>query len=121
MSSIRDSVAGKEIEVCSFSEEELAHLTAWMTRLSMLIEVVDVVPQMDDTQGMKQTSVSVIVDALADRGRLGDLVEEKVCLAQHDVLAVLILLVDDYSYTQYPALPLYALRESSQNVRRRSV
>lgn len=80
ISSIRECVADKEIEVCSFDQDELSNLSAWMARLSLLGERVDLVSSLDDTQGLKQTSLAVIVDALADRGSLADQDEDKVKL-----------------------------------------
>ncbi|KAG6811622.1 hypothetical protein H0H92_006586 [Tricholoma furcatifolium] len=70
--SLRDTVAGRdEIEVASFSEDEVLSLTALCTRLTVLFGSRNITPWIDEDEGGKQSSAWDILNALIERGRLG--------------------------------------------------
>ena len=77
--SLRDAVAGREeLEVASFSEDEVHTLGAIASRLVVLVTVRDMTAWMEEDEGGKQSSAWDIISALADRGRLGYSEEETV-------------------------------------------
>ncbi|KAF8892974.1 hypothetical protein BD779DRAFT_1609978 [Infundibulicybe gibba] len=74
---LRDAVAGKdEIEVASFSEDEVTTLAAICTRLAVLTGTRDMTAWMEENEGGKQSSAWEIISALIERGRLGYKEEE---------------------------------------------
>jgi cohesin complex subunit SA-1/2 len=76
---LRDAVAGRdEIEVASFTEDEVLTLSAIGTRLSILAGKRNMSAWVDEDEGGKQSSAWDIFSALADRGRLGYKEEETV-------------------------------------------
>jgi cohesin complex subunit SA-1/2 len=76
---LRDAVAGRdELEIASFTEDEVLLLGATCARLSMLAGVRDLSSWMEEDEGGKQSSAWDIVSALLDRGRLGYKEEETV-------------------------------------------
>lgn len=76
---LRDAVAGRdEIEVESFTEDEVLTLAAIGTRLSILAGVRNMSAWIDEDEGGKQSSAWDIFSALAERGRLGYKEEETV-------------------------------------------
>jgi cohesin complex subunit SA-1/2 len=78
-SALHDAVAGRdEIEVASFNEDELLSLTALLSRVYALIGWRNLSGWMDEDEGGKQSSVWSILNALAERGRLGYKEEEAV-------------------------------------------
>ena len=80
-SQLRDAVAGREeIEVASFSEDEVIALGAICARMCVLAGSRDLSAWMDEDEGGKQSSAWDIVCALVERGRLGYREEERVSL-----------------------------------------
>jgi cohesin complex subunit SA-1/2 len=83
-SSLRDIIAGRdEIEVASFSEDEVVALGSICSRLSVLAGSRDMTNWMEENEGGKQSSAWDIVFALVERGRLGYKEEEYVCHPFH--------------------------------------
>ena len=81
--SLRDAIAGREeLEVASFTEDEVLRLSAICARLAALIGIRDLTSWMEEDEGGKQSSAWDIVIALAERGRLGYKEEETVRLAR---------------------------------------
>jgi cohesin complex subunit SA-1/2 len=79
-SSLRDAVADKDdIEVASFTEDEMLSLGALCTRLAVLAGTRDMSAWIEEDEGGKQSSAWDIISALVERGRLGYKVEETVC------------------------------------------
>jgi cohesin complex subunit SA-1/2 len=77
--SLRDAVAGRdELEIASFTEDEVLLLGAICARLSMLAGARDMSSWMEEDENGKQSSAWDIVFALLDRGRLGYKEEETV-------------------------------------------
>lgn len=77
--SLRDAIAGREeLEVATFSEDEVLRLSAICARLAALIGIRDLTSWMEEDEGGKQSSAWDIVSALAERGRLGYKEEETV-------------------------------------------
>lgn len=77
---LRDTIAGRdEIEVASFSEDEVLALGAWCTRLAILAGTRNMTLWIEEDEGGKQSSAWDIVNALVERGRLGYKEEEMVC------------------------------------------
>ncbi|KAI8989117.1 hypothetical protein BD414DRAFT_486064 [Trametes punicea] len=75
--SLRDAIAGRdEIEVASFTEDEVLSLGAICARLAALAGIRDMTSWMEEDEGGKQSSAWDIVSALAERGRLGYKEEE---------------------------------------------
>ncbi|KAI0772878.1 hypothetical protein BD413DRAFT_622407 [Trametes elegans] len=75
--SLRDAIAGRdEIEVASFTEDEVISLGAICARLAALSGIRDMTAWMEEDEGGKQSSAWDIVSALAERGRLGYKEEE---------------------------------------------
>ena len=78
-SSLRDAIADRdELEVASFSEDEVLALTAICARLATLSGTRDMIAWMEEDEGGKQSSAWDIISALAERGRLGYKEEEMV-------------------------------------------
>lgn len=80
-SALRDAVAaaaGDEIEVASFTEDEVLSLGALCSRLNVLVGIRDMTAWMEENEGGKQSSAWDIVSAIAERGRLGYKEEELV-------------------------------------------
>jgi hypothetical protein len=78
-SSLRDAVAGRdEIEVASFTEDEVLALGAICARLATLSGTRDMTSWMEEDEGGKQSNAWDIMMALAERGRLGYREEERV-------------------------------------------
>ena len=79
--SLRDAIAGRdEIEVASFTEDEVLSLGAICARIAALFGIRDMTSWMEEDEGGKQSSAWDIVSALAERGRLGYKEEAVVCL-----------------------------------------
>ncbi|KAI6126831.1 hypothetical protein F5141DRAFT_1083660 [Pisolithus sp. B1] len=77
-SQLRDAVAGREeIEVASFTEDEIIALGAVCTRMCVLAGSRDLTSWMEEDEGGKQSSAWDIVSALVERGRLGYKEEER--------------------------------------------
>ncbi|KIJ16482.1 hypothetical protein PAXINDRAFT_113645 [Paxillus involutus ATCC 200175] len=75
---LRDAVAGREeIEVASFTEDEVLALGAVCARICALAGSRDVCAWMEEDEGGKQSSAWDIVCALVERGRLGYKEEER--------------------------------------------
>lgn len=80
-SALRDAVAKREeIEVASFTEDEVLSLAALCTRLATFAGTRDLTAWMEEDEGGKQSSAWDIISALAERGRLGYKEEETVCI-----------------------------------------
>lgn len=76
---LRDAVAGRdEIEVASFTEDEVLSLGALCTRLAVLSGTRDMTAWIEEDEGGKQSSAWDIISALIERGRLGYKEEEAV-------------------------------------------
>ncbi|OCH94580.1 hypothetical protein OBBRIDRAFT_747233 [Obba rivulosa] len=74
---LRDAIAEQgEIEIASFSEDEILKLGAICARLAALIGFRDMTGWMEEDEGGKQSSAWDIVSAVAERGRLGYKEEE---------------------------------------------
>ncbi|KAG5728111.1 Cohesin subunit psc3 [Termitomyces sp. T112] len=70
--SLRDTVAGRdEIEVASFSEDEVLALSSLCTRLAVLFGSRNMTTWIEEDEGGKQSSAWDILNALIERGRLG--------------------------------------------------
>ena len=81
---LRDAVAGRdEIEVTSFTEDEVLALAAIGTRVSVLAGVRNLSAWIDEDEGGKQSSAWNIFMAIVERGRLGYKEEENVSLGLH--------------------------------------
>jgi cohesin complex subunit SA-1/2 len=77
---LRDTIKGHdELELASFSEDEVLSLGAICARLATLSGTRDMTAWMEEDEGGKQSSAWDIVHALAERGRLGYREEEVVC------------------------------------------
>lgn len=77
--SLRDAVAGREeLEIASFSEDEVHTLGAIASRLVVLTASRNMTGWMEEDEGGKQSSAWDIMNALAGRGRLGYKEEEAV-------------------------------------------
>ncbi|KZT65182.1 hypothetical protein DAEQUDRAFT_716862 [Daedalea quercina L-15889] len=75
--SLRDAIAGRdEIEIASFNEDEVIKIGAICARLAALIGIRDMTSWMEEDEGGKQSSAWDIINALAERGRLGYREEE---------------------------------------------
>lgn len=78
-SALHDAVVGRdEIEVASFSEDEVLSLAAICSRTSVLIGSRNMSSWIDEDEGGKQSSAWNIISAIAERGRLGYKEEETV-------------------------------------------
>ena len=72
-------MAGRdEIEVASFTEDELLALGAICARLAALAGTRDMTSWMEEDEGGKQSHAWDIMMAIAERGRLGYREEEQV-------------------------------------------
>lgn len=81
-SSLRDAVAGRdEIELASFTEDEILALGAVCARLSMLEGTREMTSWMEEDEGGKQSNAWDIMMAIAERGRLGYKEEEQVAFS----------------------------------------
>lgn len=70
--SLRDVVGGRdELEVSTFSDDEVLSLSAICARISSLAGIRDLTAWMNEDEGGKQSSAWTIICALAERGRLG--------------------------------------------------
>ncbi len=79
--SLRDTIRGRdELELASFSEDEILALAAICARLATLMGTRDMTSWMEEDEGGKQSSAWDIISALAERGRLGYKEEEAVCI-----------------------------------------
>lgn len=77
--SLRNAVAGRdEIEITSFTEDELLSLSTVCTRLAILVGSRDMSAWIEEDEGGKQSSAWDIISALIERGRLGYNEEETV-------------------------------------------
>ncbi|KAI0089427.1 hypothetical protein BDY19DRAFT_1070111 [Irpex rosettiformis] len=75
--SLRDVIQGRdELEIASFSEDEVLALTSICTRLSTLAGTRDMTSWMEEDEGGKQSSAWDIIMALVERGKLGYKEEE---------------------------------------------
>jgi cohesin complex subunit SA-1/2 len=80
-SALRDAVARREeIEVASFTEDEVLSLGALCTRLTVLAGTRNMTGWIEEDEGGKQSSAWDIISALIERGRLGYKEEETVSL-----------------------------------------
>lgn len=78
-SSLRDTIKGQdELDIASFSEDEVHALGAVCTRLSALAGTRDITSWMEEDEGGKQSSIWDIILALVERGKLGYREEEQV-------------------------------------------
>ena len=78
-SSLRELVGGREeLAITTLDEDEVGHLGAVCTRIAELVRKRDVREWMEEDEGGKQSAVVDIVNALADRGKLGCREEETV-------------------------------------------
>lgn len=76
---LRDAVGGRdELEVASFTEDEVHALGAIVSRLVALFGLRDMSGWVEEDEGGKQTPAWDIISALAERGRLGVKEEEMV-------------------------------------------
>jgi len=76
---LRDAVAGREeIEVASFSEDEVLALGAVCARICALAGSRDICAWIEEDEGGKQSSAWDIISALVERGGLGYKEEERV-------------------------------------------
>ena len=79
---LRDAVASREeIEVASFSEDEVLALGAVCARICALAGSRDICAWMEEDEGGKQSSAWEIISALVERSRLGYKEEERVSVA----------------------------------------
>jgi len=78
-SSLRDAIGGRdEIEIASFSEDEVRTLGVICSRLATLAGARDMTNWIEENEGGKQSSAWDIVSALVERGRMGYKEEEHV-------------------------------------------
>ncbi|CCM03065.1 uncharacterized protein FIBRA_05185 [Fibroporia radiculosa] len=90
--SLRDAIAGRdEIEIASFSEDEVLCLYAICARLGALVGIRDMTAWMEEDEGGKQSSAWDILSALTERGRLGYKEEELMVDRALHVLALHII------------------------------
>ncbi|KIL63611.1 hypothetical protein M378DRAFT_107004 [Amanita muscaria Koide BX008] len=76
-STLHDAVGGREeIEVATFTEDEIITLGAICSRLAVLFGNRDMTQWMEEDEGGKQSNAWDIVSALSERGRLGYREEE---------------------------------------------
>ena len=78
-SALRDAVGGRdEIEVASFTEDEVLSLGALCMRLAVLAGARNMTAWIEEDEGGKQSSAWDIISAIVERGRLGYKEEETV-------------------------------------------
>ena len=83
---LRDAVAGRdEIEVASFTEDEVLFLSALCTRLAVLSGARSMIDWIEEDEGGKQSSAWDILNGLIERGRLGYKEEATVSLHTSDL------------------------------------
>ena len=83
-SALRDTVGGRdEIEVASFTEDEVLSLGALCMRLAVLAGTRNMTAWIEEDEGGKQSSAWDIVSAIVERGRLGYKEEEMVSGFMH--------------------------------------
>ncbi|KAH7106865.1 hypothetical protein BKA62DRAFT_631828 [Auriculariales sp. MPI-PUGE-AT-0066] len=71
-SSLRDTVAGRdELEITTFSDDEVHALTAIAMRINALFGFRDMTSWMEEDEGGKQSNAWDILSAIAERGGLG--------------------------------------------------
>ncbi|KAF8153202.1 hypothetical protein B0H34DRAFT_800432 [Crassisporium funariophilum] len=89
---LRDTIAGRdEIEIASFSEDEVLALSGWCTRLTVLAGTRNMTAWIEEDEGGKQSSAWDIITALVERGRLGYKEEETMIEQALHVLTLHIL------------------------------
>ena len=77
--SLRDVIQGRdELEIASFSEDEILALSGICTRLATLAGARNMTSWMEEDEGGKQSSAWDIMTALVERGKLGYKEEESV-------------------------------------------
>ncbi|KAI0074611.1 hypothetical protein K474DRAFT_1765478 [Panus rudis PR-1116 ss-1] len=75
--SLREAISGRdELELASFTEDEVLALSAICARIAALAGTRNMVSWMEEDEGGKQSSAWDIILALAERGRLGYREEE---------------------------------------------
>ena len=88
--SLRDLLKGRdELEIASFSEDEILALTSVCTRLATLAGTRDMTSWIEEDEGGKQSKAWDIIMALVERGKLGYREEETVRIFEHAVLTLL--------------------------------
>jgi cohesin complex subunit SA-1/2 len=86
---LRDKVAGREeIEVASFTEDEVLSLSATCTRLAVLSGSRNMTAWIEEDESGKQSSAWDILSALVERGRLG--YKEEATVGLHEEILVLL-------------------------------
>lgn len=79
---LRDTIAGRdEVEMTTFSEDEIQALGGLCSRLASLATVRDPTAWMEESEDGKQSSAWDIISALVERGRLGHQEEGLVILS----------------------------------------
>lgn len=69
---LRDTIKGRdELDIATFSEDEITALGATCARLATLAGTRDMTSWMEEDEGGKQSSAWDIISALAERGKLG--------------------------------------------------
>ncbi|SCV69509.1 BQ2448_2529 [Microbotryum intermedium] len=81
VSTLREVVAGKDLESDAFEEDELHAVTACFARFDRLYKVVDLSEALQSDENGKQTSVFEIVESIVERGRLG--YKDEAAMVQH--------------------------------------
>lgn len=88
---LRDAVSRQdEIEIATFSEDEILKLSAICARLAALIGVRDMTGWMEEDEGGKQSCAWDILSAIAERGSLGYKEEELVGVPAFETSMILI-------------------------------
>jgi cohesin complex subunit SA-1/2 len=78
---LRDAVEGREeLEISEFTADETLSLTALSARLRILAGLRDMSAWTDENEGGLQSSIWQILEALAERGRLGYKEDEEVSM-----------------------------------------
>ncbi|KAF9029519.1 hypothetical protein BDZ89DRAFT_1065307 [Hymenopellis radicata] len=71
-SALRDALAERdEIEISTFTEDEVLALSSTCTRIRILAGTRDITAWMEENEGGKQSSAWELITAIAERGRLG--------------------------------------------------
>lgn len=79
--SVRELLAGREeLDIVTFTEDEVHALSAFVLRLHTLYGVRDMTSWMEEDEGGKVARLVDVLGALAERGRLGYKEEEMVSL-----------------------------------------
>ncbi|SGZ15754.1 BQ5605_C029g10698 [Microbotryum silenes-dioicae] len=81
VSTLREVVAGKDLESDGFEEDELHAVTACFARFDRLYKVVDLSEALQNDDKGKQNSVMEIVESVVERGRLG--YKDEAAMVQH--------------------------------------